>query len=546
MIGILHGYLLEGSGSNIWTRAIVRSLCRNGETVHLICQENHPENYDFIAECHYYLDDDSVETRLNREVPYKGKCIMHKPQLGDTLPVYVWDKYEEFSNVVPMIELPNAAIEAYIERNTKILLKIIKNYGLTSLHVNHAVLMSVVAQKVYDITSIPFAIMPHGSAIEYALKKDKRFLDLATIAFGSAKKIFVVSEEMKNRLSSVFPSLPDVNQKMTRLNLGVDTSMFKPILPELRHDNIEKLCQRLETVSRGKDSTQSNILHKNIDSDSKLLELGKIVSSTTDYQVKYPDVDIEHKLKKIDWAHDKIILFVGRLIASKGIQSIIAALPLVFHQHKDAKMIIVGHGPLREIMEIFLWALENDEKKLVEMIIAGGKSLEGNTNDDSSFKEMVSFYKQLEKNNELVGYFEKARKNINSDRVIFTGYLDHEELRYLYPCCDVAVFPSIVMEAGPLVFLEAIASGCFPLGTYFGGMAKSIDSVSDKLSKEDAELMKISTNNDKMLFDIAKKIDGALLLDGKYRFNLSERTKELYDWSSVGKKISLELSSMNK
>ena len=71
MIGILHGYLLEGSGSNIWTRSILKSLCKNGETVHLVCQENHPENYDFIAESHSYYDD-SVETRLNRNVPYKG------------------------------------------------------------------------------------------------------------------------------------------------------------------------------------------------------------------------------------------------------------------------------------------------------------------------------------------------------------------------------------------------------------------------------------------------------------------------------------------
>ena len=40
MICILHGYLLEGSGSNLWTRSVVESLCRAGETVHLMAQEN--------------------------------------------------------------------------------------------------------------------------------------------------------------------------------------------------------------------------------------------------------------------------------------------------------------------------------------------------------------------------------------------------------------------------------------------------------------------------------------------------------------------------
>jgi hypothetical protein len=52
MICILHGYLLEGSGSNLWTRSIIQSLCRQGKTVHLMCQENHPEIYDFSGkEC---------------------------------------------------------------------------------------------------------------------------------------------------------------------------------------------------------------------------------------------------------------------------------------------------------------------------------------------------------------------------------------------------------------------------------------------------------------------------------------------------------------
>ena len=50
MICILHGWLLEGSGSNLWTRSIVTALARAGETVHLMCQENHPQLYDCIAE----------------------------------------------------------------------------------------------------------------------------------------------------------------------------------------------------------------------------------------------------------------------------------------------------------------------------------------------------------------------------------------------------------------------------------------------------------------------------------------------------------------
>ncbi|WP_420544632.1 glycosyltransferase [Nitrosopumilus sp.] len=537
--------MLEGSGSNIWTRSIVRSLCRNGETVHLVCQENHPEKYDFISEFHYHSDD-SDQVKFSRDVPYEGKCIMHKPQLGDVLPVYVWDKYEEFPNATPMIKLSDSVIEEYVRRNAKAVLSIVEQYGLTALHVNHAVLMSVVAQRVKKITSVPFAIMPHGSALEYAVKKDRRFLDLATSSFESAKKIFVASEEMRNRLSDIFQSLPEINQKMVRLNLGADTSLFKPILHDMRVHNIEKLCKKLQSVSRGKVRKQSAILRESLQPDLQLQEITELITSTTDYQIKNPDEDIEIKLRGIDWKHDKIILFVGRLIAGKGIQSLIASLPLIFHMHQDVKVIIVGHGPLREIMEIFLWSLEKGQRELVKRIVMWGKSLEGNIDNISSFEHVQSFFDVLEKNNELDSYYQKARAYVNSDRVLFTGYLGHEELCHLYPCCDIAIFPSIVKEAGPLVFLESVASGCFPLGTYFGGMATNIDSISKKLpNQKDTELMRISIEKEDTIFDIVKNIDGALLLDGKYRFKLSEIAHELYDWSSIGKTILAELKSMH-
>src|SRR5215212_2009979 len=163
MICILHGYLLDGSGSNLWTRAIVQSLCRNGETIHLVCQENHPEEYDFIAEAFVYGLDGSIKTIFKREVPYKGRCIMHKPQLGDTLPVFVWDRYEEFPNAVPMVELADEAINEYLKRNAEAVMQVVKTFGITAMHANHAALISVVAQQVSAAASIPFSIMPHGS-----------------------------------------------------------------------------------------------------------------------------------------------------------------------------------------------------------------------------------------------------------------------------------------------------------------------------------------------------------------------------------------------
>ena len=213
MLCIIHGYLLEGSGSNLWTRCVVESLCMEGHTVQLMCQEPYPELYDCIAEAYRYHPDGTVETMLSRAVPYPGKCIMHKPQLGDTLPVYVWDKYDEYPNVVPMVELHDDAIESYVETNVRVLRQVVQRHGVHAMHVNHAVLMSVVAQRVSAETGIPYAIMEHGSGLEYACKPDVRLKRMATSAFTDAGHLFVHGEEMRHRIETVLPDVPDLNSK---------------------------------------------------------------------------------------------------------------------------------------------------------------------------------------------------------------------------------------------------------------------------------------------------------------------------------------------
>ena len=178
----------------------MESLCTDGHTVHLVCQEPYPERYDCIAEAHRYdARRQRATTLLTRDVPYPGRCIMHKPQLGDTLPVYVWDKYDEYPNVVPMVEPRRRRDRAVRRRATSRVVRRGRRRATASraMHANHAVLMSVVAQRVSAETGVPYAVMPHGSALEYAVKPDPRFQRMATSAFTDAGHIFVHGEEMR-------------------------------------------------------------------------------------------------------------------------------------------------------------------------------------------------------------------------------------------------------------------------------------------------------------------------------------------------------------
>jgi len=53
-----------------------------------------------------------------------------------TLPVYVRDQYEEFAHVVPMIELPDQAIEAYLALDVAVVERVVRDHSATSMHAN--------------------------------------------------------------------------------------------------------------------------------------------------------------------------------------------------------------------------------------------------------------------------------------------------------------------------------------------------------------------------------------------------------------------------
>jgi len=164
--------------------------------------------------------------------------------------------------------------------------------------------------------------------------------------------------------------------------------------------------------------------------------------------------------------------------------------------------------------------------------------------DDRSLHDVKQFYETLRGRGRLEEYFDQGKRFVREDSVVFTGYLTHNELRHLFPCCDVGVFPSVVREAGPLVFLEALASGCFPLGTYFGGMAASIDAVGETLPAQITEIMKLDPRN--TVEDLTRKIPQALQEAARYREQLSRMARERYDWSSVSGKFMGEIAAIER
>jgi glycosyltransferase involved in cell wall biosynthesis len=139
---------------------------------------------------------------------------------------------------------------------------------------------------------------------------------------------------------------------MTELNLGVDTSLFQAIDRDRRPSSIAHLLEHVAAAPRGKTSRQSAQLLERLPRIGEPAEFTGEVGLCTDYDAKRPDADLEAKLSPIDWHHDKVILFVGRLIANKGIQTVIAALPRIIdavacEQPELADLMKLSPDPLR-------------------------------------------------------------------------------------------------------------------------------------------------------------------------------------------------------
>ncbi len=106
---IFHGYLLRGTGSNIYNANVARALVRLGHEVHLLCQDRHAAELPFVdAVADWDGGELRVET-LRRPV----RCTAYRPNIGRLLPVYVADAYEWFE-ARPFVALSDDEVERYL------------------------------------------------------------------------------------------------------------------------------------------------------------------------------------------------------------------------------------------------------------------------------------------------------------------------------------------------------------------------------------------------------------------------------------------------
>src|ERR687886_1032462 len=107
-----HGYLLRGTGSNVYNARLAAALARRGATVDLLSQERRPRELDFVDAIGTWVDGEPRVEVVREPV----RVTAWRPEIGALLPVYVADRYEGFT-ARPFVECTDEEIDAYVAAN---------------------------------------------------------------------------------------------------------------------------------------------------------------------------------------------------------------------------------------------------------------------------------------------------------------------------------------------------------------------------------------------------------------------------------------------
>ena len=213
-----HGYLLTGSGSNIYTANVARAWREQGHSVIVMCQDRAADVHDWVD-----LSAD-VDDRTEVPLPDPGQCFVLRPEIEGLLPVYVYDEYPGF-DVKTFADLSDTELSAYTDRNVAALTKVIESFSPEAIITGHEVMGPYIAKLSCAATSTSYIAKLHGSALEYAVKVQERYVPFATAGLTAARRVVGGSEYMLDAAATVIPGWRD---RAEVVNPGCDVDLFRP------------------------------------------------------------------------------------------------------------------------------------------------------------------------------------------------------------------------------------------------------------------------------------------------------------------------------
>jgi glycosyltransferase involved in cell wall biosynthesis len=484
---VFHGYLLRGTGSNVYNARLCAALARSGHTVDLLSQERHAHELDYV---------DAIGTwergRAQVEVLREPvRVTAWRPDIGGLLPVYVLDRYEGLE-ARTLLECSDDEVEEYVAANVAAVRDVCARAAPDVALANHLVMGPAIVARGLD-GAAPYAVKVHGSALEYVVKRDpQRFLPWAREGLAGASAVLVGS---RHTGESLWEAMGDSElPARTRLGPpGVDVDEFRP-----RADPAADLRALARRLAASEDEPGEGAFARDAGEAARALE-------------------------SLDLDYDRHVCFIGKLIVSKGVDLLLAAWPLV----PEARLVVVGFGAFRDGFQRLLDALARGDRDEVRAIAQAGRELEGGPR--APLRHLLAFLDGADDD-----YWEAARDLPR--RVVLTGRLEHDELAPLLAGCEALVFPSTFPEAFGMVAAEAAACGALPVSAGHSGAAEVSAMLAAAVPQEAREWLSFPVDDDAVRA-IATRVTAWLEapeeLRERTRAALVATAREHYSWEGV-------------
>lgn len=440
---VFHGYLLRGTGSNVYNALLATALARQGHDVHLLCQERRPQDVEAVTAAADW-DAGALRVRSVREArPGWGSITAYRPDLGGLLPVYVADRYEGVE-ARPFTELDDEAIDAYVRRNVAAVREVAERAEPDLALANHLVMGPVVLARALG-GRVAYAVKVHGSALEYTVKaQPERFLAPAREGLAAARAVLVGS---LHTAQSLWDALDDpALASRTRLGPpGVDVELFRPRSADEAARDVRALAGELaqRAAAEPADAPAASAFSRDAGEAARALAA-------------------------IDPGAGPHVAYVGKLIVSKGVDLLAAAWPLVLAAVPGSRLVVVGFGAYRPALERLLAALAAGDLAAVRALAGEGRAAEGGPREP--LRHLIAFLDDLEQAADRDAYL--AAASTLPERVVLTGRLEHDELAPLLALCAAQVVPSTFPEAFGMVAAEAAACGALPVVADHSGLGE--------------------------------------------------------------------------
>ncbi len=263
-----HGYLLGGTGSNVYTRSLARAWRRLGHDVVVFCQEPHPDRYDLA-----------------------GATIVRPDLGGGPLPVFVLDRYEDLEARL-LHDLSRRERDEFVERNAAV---VGAHLPADFLFVNHVLLGAPVGAAV----GMPFVVKAHGSELEFSIRGSMELAAWARETLTRATAIVAGTEHVRRVLAEVIGPGPHLER--TRIAPpGVDVDELRP---ESRDEALAAL----------------------------LREAGSDPPNPDGRDERLPDPGNADRLERFLAGDEPTAVYVGKLSREKGVHLFVEALARLGH-----------------------------------------------------------------------------------------------------------------------------------------------------------------------------------------------------------------------